>query len=209
MCGIGCPFGWDNEEKGDRDQCFRARLGRPACVRSLRGQIGKLSVSAISRLATPSVRHAGTTDARRFFAPPTLETVIVPPPSRRQKHASCCAHPACGTRPADQPTRRTTFAKSCSSRSTVRCRKRLSRQRWRLTLPRRYDFRETTTICIERPIGAGRPLSSYSARRLTRLSPPSDCASSQQPVNTGVEFRREVRARIASAFCSIRPSRRP
>ena len=89
------------------------------------------------------------------FAPPTLEVgrrAPQPgrqgPPSRRAR-ATRRAGPAHRRPSGRRPSRRS------RCRSTARCRRRSSRRRWQSDFGLDVTFRETTTICVERPVGTG------------------------------------------------------
>ena len=89
------------------------------------------------------------------FAPPTLETVVVPATAPTTGRAARRARPARRAGPADRPAPGRRRARRSPSRSTARCRRRSSRRRWPTTSASTSTFRETTTICIERPVGTG------------------------------------------------------
>ena len=76
-------------------------------------------------------------------------------------------------------------------RCSVRSRRRSSRRPWRTDFGVEVAFRETTTICIERPVGAG------AAFELIDVDPNPFLATvglrvDPAPVGAGVEFRLEV-----------------
>ena len=54
------------------------------------------------------------------------------------------------------------------------------------------SFRETTTICIERPAGTGAAVELHRRATATRSWPPSGCASSRHRSAAGVAFGLEV-----------------
>ena len=78
-----------------------------------------------------------------------------PPPRARPRRAARRADPARRAGPADRPSGATSCARSSRCRSTARCRRRSSRRRSPRTTASTVAFRETTTICIERPAGTG------------------------------------------------------
>jgi ribosomal protection tetracycline resistance protein len=154
------------------------------------GQIGKLwgldevrigDVIGVPRTATPD---------RRSFAPPTLETVVVPR-SRADKRALRVAldqlaeqDPLIGLR---QDERREELSVSLYGE--------VQKEVIQATLAGDFGvevtFRETTTICIERPIGTGAAVAiidqepnPFLATVGLRVDP--------APVGSGVEFRLEV-----------------
>ena len=77
------------------------------------------------------------------------------PPAIRRRRAARRARPARRAGPADRPAPGRRPTGDCPSPSTARCRRRSSRRRWPTSSASTSSFRETTTICIERPIGTG------------------------------------------------------
>lgn len=131
-----------------------------------------------------------TTAERHSFAPPTLETIVVP------RH------------PADRGALHIALAQLAEQDPLINLRQNDIRQELfvslygevqkeviQATLASDFgidvDFRETTTICIERPIGTG------AAAELLGKAPNPFVATvglriEPAPINTGVEFRLEV-----------------
>ena len=153
------------------------------------GQIGKLWGLGDVQIGD-AIGIARTTVERRSFAPPTLETVIVP------RH------------PADSGALHVALAQLAEQDPLINLRQDGIRQELCLSLYGEVqkeviqatlatdftidvDFRETTTICIERPLGAGAAIemlgkapNPFLATVGLRIEP--------APINTGVAFRLEV-----------------
>jgi ribosomal protection tetracycline resistance protein len=153
------------------------------------GQIGKLWGLGDIRIGD-TLGTSRTTSERHYFAPPTLETVVVP------RH------------PADKGALHVALAQLAEQDPLINLRQDDIRQEIyvslygevqkeviQATLASDFDidvtFRETTTICIERPIGTGtaveilnKPPNPFLATVGLRIEP--------APINTGVEFRLEV-----------------
>ena len=111
---------------------------------------------------------------------------------RRARRAARRARPARRAGPADRPAPGRRAPGDLACRSTARCRRRSSQA----TLAddygaRRSTFRETTTICVERPVGTGAAFeligtdgNPFLATVGLRVEP--------APVGAGVAFRLEV-----------------
>jgi ribosomal protection tetracycline resistance protein len=153
------------------------------------GQIGKLWGLGDIRIGDP-VGAAPVTRAERQFAPPTLETVVVP------------------CRPADKGALHVALARLAEQDPLINLRQDALRQEISVslygevqkeviqaTLADDFDveveFRESTTICIERPVGTGAAAEAmgdaanpFLATVGLRIEP--------APIGSGVEFRLEV-----------------
>jgi ribosomal protection tetracycline resistance protein len=153
------------------------------------GQIGKLWGLDDIRIGD-AIGNLRTTSERHYFAPPTLETVIVP------------------RRPADKGALHVALAQLAEQDPLINLRQDDSRQELfvslygevqkeviQATLANEFgvdaEFRETTTICIERPIGVGAAVeiigkepNPFHATVGLRIDP--------APIDSGVEFRLEV-----------------
>jgi ribosomal protection tetracycline resistance protein len=153
------------------------------------GQIGKLWGLGDIQIGDP-IGVSPTTSARHHFAPPTLETVVVP------------------CRPADKGTLHVALAQLAEQDPLINLRQDDLRQEVSVSLYGEVQkeviqatladefgvavtFRETTTICIERPIGTGAAVETigkepnpFLATVGLRIEP--------APINTGVAFRLEV-----------------
>jgi ribosomal protection tetracycline resistance protein len=94
--------------------------------------------------------------AEHFFAPPTLETVVVPPPGRRPAGA---LHTAL-TQLAEQDPLINLRQDEVRQEISVSLYGEVQKEVIQATLADEFGldvgFRETTTICIERPVGSGR-----------------------------------------------------
>ena len=181
-------FGRDNEGRVTAISVFeRGSAVQRASVPA--GQIGKLWGLGDVQIGD-AIGIARTTVERRSFAPPTLETVIVP------RH------------PADSGALHVALAQLAEQDPLINLRQDGIRQELFLSLYGEVqkeviqatlatdftidvDFRETTTICIERPLGAGAAIemlgkapNPFLATVGLRIEP--------APINTGVAFRLEV-----------------
>jgi ribosomal protection tetracycline resistance protein len=189
-------FGRDEEGKVTGISVFeRGSAVRRASVAA--GQIGKLwglgdvrIGDAIGTLRTASERH--------YFAPPTLETVVVP---------RC---------PADKGALHIALAQLAEQDPLINLRQDDSRQELfvslygevqkeviQATLANEFgvdvEFRETTTICIERPIGVGAAVETigkepnpFLATVGLRIEPAA--------IDSGVEFRLEAKVESIPLF---------
>lgn len=161
------------------------------------GQIGKLWGLNEIRIGD-TIGPAQTTAGRRYFAPPTLETVIVP------------------RRAADKAALHSALTQLTEQDPLINLRQDDQRQELFLslygevqkevieaTLASDYhievEFRETTTICIERPIGSGAAVeflgkgdNPFLATVGLRLEPGA--------VDSGLEFRLEVKVESVPIF---------
>jgi len=145
-------FGRGNEGKVTAISVFeRGSAGRRAAVAA--GQIGKLWGLGGIQIGDP-VGAAPATNAGRQFAPPTLETVVLP------------------RRPTDKGALHVALAQLAEQDPLINLRQDDRRQELSVslygevqkeviqaTLANDFDveveFRESTTICIERPVGTG------------------------------------------------------
>jgi ribosomal protection tetracycline resistance protein len=193
----------------DRLQFGRGKEGRVTAIRVFeRGsaiqhasvaarQIGKLWGLADVQIGD-AIGISRTTVGRHSFAPPTLETVIVP------------------RRPADRGALHVALAQLTEQDPLIDLRQDDLRQELFLslygevqkeviqaTLASDYaidvEFRETTTICVERPLGIGAAVETlgkapnpFLATVGLRVEP--------APINTGVTFRLEVKVETLPLF---------
>ena len=118
------------------------------------GQIAKLWGLGSIRVGDPV--GEGPAQAAQHFAPPTLETVVVP--RRREDRGSARrARPARRTGPADRsPAGRRSARLYVSLYGEVQ--KEVIQQTLALEFDVEVEFRETTPICVERPVGSGHAL---------------------------------------------------
>jgi ribosomal protection tetracycline resistance protein len=181
-------FGRDNEGRVTAISVFdRGSAVRRGSVAA--GQIGKLWGLGDIQIGD-AIGIARTTAERHSFAPPTLETIIVP------------------RRPADRGALHAALAQLAEQDPLINLRRDDLRQELFVslygevqkevvqeTLANDFDidveFRETTTICIERPVGAG-----ASAEIMGKAPNPFIATVGLRiepaPINTGVTFRLEV-----------------
>jgi ribosomal protection tetracycline resistance protein len=181
-------FGPEKEAKVTAIRVFeRGAAVQRAAVAA--GQIGKLWGLGDIQIGD-TLGGSQTTSQRHYFAPPTLETVVLP------------------RRPADEAGLRVALAQLAEQDPLINLRQDDVRQEIFVslygevqkeviqeTLANDFDidvgFRETTTICIERPIGTGAAVevlhkapNPFLATVGLRIDPAA--------INSGVEFRLEV-----------------
>jgi ribosomal protection tetracycline resistance protein len=191
-------FGRDRAERVTAIRVFD-RGSAVRCASVAAGQIGKLWGLGGVQIGD-MIGVAQTITERRFFAPPTLETVIVP------------------ARPADRGALHVALAQLAEQDPLINLRQDDLRQELFLSLYGEVqkeviqatlatdftidvEFRETTTICIERPVGVG------AAVEIMGKSPNPFVATvglriEPAPINTGVTFRLEIdlHGTLPSAF---------
>ena len=161
------------------------------------GQIGTLWGLGEIQIGD-AIGSAQSTAERRFFAPPTLETIIVP------------------RRPADRGALHAALAQLTEQDPLINLRRDDLRQELfvslygevqkeviEATLKSDFDldveFSDTTTICVERPIGAGAAVevigkepNPFLATLGLRIEP--------APINSGVTFRLDVKVETIPIF---------
>jgi ribosomal protection tetracycline resistance protein len=165
----------------------RGSAGRRGAVAA--GQIGKLWGLGDIRIGDP-VGAAPATRAERQFAPPTLETVVVPcrPADKGALHVALA-------RLAEQDPLINLRQDDLRQETSVSLYGEVQKEVIQATLANDFgvevEFRESTTICIERPAGTGaaaeamgEPSNPFVATVGLRVEP--------APVGSGVEFRLEV-----------------
>ena len=119
----------------------------------LAGQIGKLRGLGEVRIGD-AIGEPRTTQERHYFAPPTLETVVLPrhPADKGALHVAL-------TQLAEQDPLINVRQDDSRQEIFVSLYGEVQKEIIGATLANDYDidveFRETTTICVERPIGAG------------------------------------------------------
>jgi ribosomal protection tetracycline resistance protein len=117
------------------------------------GQIGKLRGLGKVRIGD-AIGEPRTTQDRHYFAPPTLETVVLPrhPGDKGALHVAL-------TQLAEQDPLIDVRQNDSRQEIFVSLYGEVQKEVIGATLANDYDidveFRETTTICVERPIGAG------------------------------------------------------
>ncbi len=181
-------YGWDNEGKVTAISVFdRGSAVQSASIAA--GQIAKLWGLGDIRIGD-SIGISRTTTMQHYFAPPTLETVVVP------------------CRPADKAALHIALAQLTEQDPLINLRQDDIRQEIYVSLYGEVQkeviqamlandfhiavtFRETSTICIERPIGTGSAVermgkagNPFLATLGLRIEP--------APIDTGVELRLEV-----------------
>ena len=182
------PFGQDDDAKVTAISVFdRGSAVRGGSVAS--GQIGKLWGLGEVRIGDP-IGESRTTSPRHHFAPPTLETAVVPchPVDRGALHVAL-------TQVAEQDPLINLRQDGIRQEVFVSLYGEVQKEVIQATLANDFGidvtFRETTTICIERPNGTGAAVeiideepNPFLATVGLRLEP--------APIGTGVEFRLEV-----------------
>src|SRR5215207_9410664 len=181
-------FRRDEEEKVTAISVFdRGSAVRRSSVAA--GQIGRLWGLGGIRIGD-TLGKSRTTSERHYFAPPTFETVVVPrhPADKGALHVALTQlaeqDPLINVRQDD--TRQEIFVSLYGE---------VQKEVIQATLANEFDidatFRETTTICIERPIGTGSAVeiigkepNPFHATVGLRIDP--------APIDTGVQFRLEV-----------------
>jgi ribosomal protection tetracycline resistance protein len=150
------------------------------------GQIGKLWGLREVRIGDPI--GAARTGSAEHFAPPTLETVVVPAPGQRGRLQAALSQLA------EQDPLINLRQDDVRQELYVSLYGEVQKEVVQATLADEYDlavtFRETTTICVERPAGVG------SADELMGEGNPFLATVGLRvepgPVGSGIEFRLEV-----------------
>jgi ribosomal protection tetracycline resistance protein len=153
------------------------------------GQIGKLWGLAEIQVGDP-IGRPGTASARRYFPPPTLETVVVP----RRPAAGGALHVALAQL-AEQDPLINLRQDDVRREILVSLYGEVQKEVIQATLADDFgidvEFRETTTICIERPTGTGAAVeiidqapNPFLATVGLRIDP--------APAGSGVRFRLEI-----------------
>ncbi|MDQ3863154.1 MAG: TetM/TetW/TetO/TetS family tetracycline resistance ribosomal protection protein [Actinomycetota bacterium] len=145
-------FGRDEEGKVTRISVFERGSGvQRASVAA--GQIGKLWGLGEIRIGD-AIGDSETTSGRHYFAPPTLETVVVPrcPADKGALHVAL-------TQLAEQDPLINVRQDDSRQELFVSLYGEVQKEVLGATLENDYDldveFRETTMICVERPVGVG------------------------------------------------------
>jgi len=189
-------FGRDNQGRVTAISVFdRGSAARRASVAA--GQIGKLWGLGDVQIGD-AIGISQAAAERRYFAPPTLETIVVP------------------CRPADKGALHVALAQLAEQDPLINLRQddirhelfvslygEVQKEVIQATLATDFnidvDFRETTTICVERPIGSG------AAVELLGKAPNPFLATvglriEPAPINTGTTFRLEVKVESIPLF---------
>ena len=154
------------------------------------GQIGKLWELGDVRIGDP-IGKARTSMEQRYFAPPTLETIVIP-----QRHADRGALHAALTQLAEQDPLINLRVDDVHQELFVSLYGEVQKEVIQATLANEYAvdvvFRETTTICVERPLGTGAEVellgkadNPFVATVGLRIEPAA--------LNSGITFRLDVR----------------
>jgi ribosomal protection tetracycline resistance protein len=178
-------FGHANEAKVTAI-CVFDRGSAVQCSSLAAGRIGKLwgldDVQIGDAIGTPPIAVE-----RRHFAPPTLETVVVP----RRLADNGALHAALAQLAEQDPLinlRQDDIRQEMFVSLYGEVQKEVIQQTLANDFGVEVEFRETTTICIERPAGAGAAVeyapNPFIATVGLRIEPAA--------INSGVEFRLEV-----------------
>ncbi|HEX3814555.1 MAG TPA: GTP-binding protein, partial [Mycobacteriales bacterium] len=197
------PFGQDNEGKITAIRVFdNGTVVQRSTVAA--GQIAKLWGLGDIQIGDP-IGTSATTSADHYFAPPTLETVVTPdhPGDKGALHTAL-------TQLAEQDPLINLRQNDVRQEISVSLYGEVQKEVIQTTLADDYHlnvtFRETTTICIERPTGVG---AAFELLGIHNFSPhqntlptvsddPNPFLASvglriePAPVDTGVEFRLEI-----------------
>ena len=190
-------FGRDGEEKVTAISVFDGGAAVRRGVGGRRARSESCGASARSGSATRSARRA--TADEHHFAPPTLETVVVP------------------SNPDDKAALRVALAQLAEQDPLIDVRQDDGRQELSVSLYGEVqkeviqatlatdfgievEFRETTTICVERPLGDGR--GGRDPARGVESVPRHDRAARRpaRPAAPAIEFRLEVDARTLPLY---------
>ncbi len=193
------PFGRDLEAKVTGIRVFD-RGEAPRRERIVAGQIGKISGLADVQIGDVIGRSRSSNDDHHF-APPTLETVITP--SRRSDKAALFV---ALTQLAEQDPLIDLRQGDVRNELYVSLYGEVQKEVVEATLASDYgievEFRESTTICVERPIGAGAAVEMKHER--SNPFPLGGVGLRIEPaaVNSGVVYRRsgQVLGTIPRAF---------
>jgi ribosomal protection tetracycline resistance protein len=174
------------------------------------GQIAKVWGLSGARIGD-AIGHSHPTADEHHFAPPTLESVIVPrrPADKGALHVAL-------TRLAEQDPLINLRQDDVRQEISVSLYGEVQKEVIQATLADDFgigvDFRETTTICIERPLGTGEGGEVLYAR--TKSNVTGNCSSTSSnpflatvglrvdpaPIGTGVEFRLDVDVRLVPLY---------
>ena len=190
------PLGRDVEGKVTAISVFdRGPAARRASVSA--GEIGKLWGLADVKIGD-AIGIPRTAGGERHFAPPTLETVVVP------RH------------PADKGSLRVALAQLAEQDPLIDVRQdevdqelsvslygEVQKEVVQATLANDFGldvgFRETTTICVERPVGAGKAVEVLHADSNPFLAT-IGLRVEPRPTGSGIEFRLQVDSRAIPLY---------
>jgi ribosomal protection tetracycline resistance protein len=202
-------FGRDGEGKVTAIKVFeRGSAGPRSAVGA--GQIGELwGLGAIQ--IGDAIGISRTTSEGHHFAPPTLETVVIP----RRAVDKGALHVALA-RLAEQDPLINLRQDDIRQEMFVSLYGEVQKEVIQATLANDFnidvDFRETTTICIERPIGTGAAVEVLYAKTKTNVTGNSSPISSNPflatvglrldsaPIGSGIEFRLDVDVRLVPIY---------
>ncbi len=183
-------FGQDREGKVTAISVFdRGPAQQSGSVAA--GQIGKLWGLADIRIGD-AIGTSPTAGERHYFAPPTLETVILP----RRPADKAALHLALGQL-AEQDPLINLRQDDRRAEMYVSLYGEVQKEVIQATLEQEYNldvhFRETSVICVERPLGAGEAVDRLGKGGNPFLATVGLRVESA-PEGSGVEFRLEVEA---------------
>ncbi len=190
-------FGRGHRGQGDGDPRLRARDGRAA-----NGRLGRRDREALGPRRDPDRRHGSATReriaARHQFAPPTLESAVLP------------------RNPDDKGALRVALAQLAEQDPLIDVRQDDTRQEISVSLYGEVqkeviqatladdfgldvEFRETTTICVERPVATGEAVEVLHAESNPFLAT-IGLRIEPAPFDSGIEFRLEVDPRTTPLY---------
>ncbi|MFE5207680.1 GTP-binding protein [Streptomyces sp. NPDC056600] len=182
-------FGGSNEGKVTAIEVFEGgRTVRAASITA--GRIGRIRGLSEIRIGDSIGVPPEPVQDSRNFAPPTLESVVVP----RNAAARAALHPALAQL-AEQDPLINLRQDEVRGEVSVSLYGEVQKEVIQATLATDYgvevDFRETTTICIERPNGTGTAVE-YIAKPPNPFLATIGLRVEAAPVGSGVRFQREV-----------------
>jgi len=202
-------FGRENEGKVTAISVFD-RGSAVQCASVAAGQIGKLWGLGDIQIGD-AIGISRTTSEHNYFAPPTLETVVVPsrPAEKGALHVAL-------TQLAEQDPLINVRQDDIRQEIFVSLYGEVQKEVIQATLANDFnidvEFHETTTICIERPIGTSESVEVLYAKTKTNVTGNSSPISSNPflatvglrldpaPIGSGIEFRLDVDVRLVPLY---------
>ncbi len=185
----------DGEREGHRDQRLRPRPAVRRERRRRRARSASSGASADVRIGDAHRRPADAAPTSAHFAPPTLETVVAParPADQGALHGAL-------TQLAEQDPLINLRQDDVRQEISVSLYGEVQKEVIQATLADEFGievgFRETTTICIERPVGDGRGRRDHRARTPNPFLATVGLRVEPAPVGAGVHVPARGRARL-------------